>query len=208
MGSRLGAALALGACACAATGTEAPVATPPVVASPDGAFPVLPGHPAFGPVQSARQALTLALPDPDGWRVGRERSRFLVLEHPASGSALVVRAWRGPERGDRAGCERAARALKELPSGGREIERRRLDAPRGFDTEVVVSIAAREGAVRGHAVAFGGWARRCFAFAFSTSASGGEAERVVGERLAVITDRTLPAVELASDLAPALGPER
>jgi len=162
-----------------------------------------------GNVWSSRFGLSIPLPDPDGWQLVRERSSFLVLEHAASSSRLVVRLWRETETMNRDRCERQARTLRDLPArdetGG--LSRRRIDVPAEFDTMVEVGFARRSPAepLTGYVMAFGGWVRRCFAFVYTTSAPAAvpDAERLVGDRMAVMEARALEGLELRSDTAPA-----
>ena len=162
-----------------------------------------------GNVSSARFGLSIPLPDPDGWQLVRERSSFLVLDHPTSSSRLVVRLWRETETMNRDRCEQQARALRDLPphdeAGG--MSRRRIDVPPEFDTVVEVGFARSSPTepLTGHVMAFGGWVRRCFAFVYTTTAPAAvpDAERLVGDRMAVMEARALEGLELRSDMAPA-----
>jgi hypothetical protein len=153
--------------------------------------------------------VSIPLPDPDGWQLVRERSSFLVLDHGPSSSRLVVRLWRETETMNRDRCEQRARALRDLPTrdetGG--LGRRRIDVPPEFDTVVEVGFARPSPAepLTGYVMAFGGWIRRCFAFVYTTSAPAAvpDAERLVGDRMAVMEARALEGLELRSDTAPA-----
>jgi hypothetical protein len=87
------------------------------------------------------------------------------------------------------------------------VERRRIDVPAGFDTVVELGVAAPGGpggGVGGFAVAFGGWARRCFAYVVTTRAAGAGAERVVASRLAAMVEVSLLGVRLESELSPVI----
>jgi hypothetical protein len=83
---------------------------------------------------------------------------------------------------------------------------RRIDVPEGFDTEVAIGVAeAPSGApLDGYALAFGGFGRRCFAFAASTRARGPSAERLVAERLAAVVEISLRGLRLENEVAPVL----
>jgi hypothetical protein len=128
-----------------------------------------------------------------------------------------VRVWRDDGRPDRRACEEKARIWRPLPdlSRAESVERHPVRAPRkrvsaaqpgedvsDFDTFVEVGvIPGKAGApVQAFAIAFGGAVHRCFAYVFTTSASGTGAEQVVGERLAVMVERSLGATVLESGL--------
>lgn len=154
----------------------------------------------MGRVASQRFGLSLMLPDPKGWAIVRERSSFLVLDHAASASRLVVRLWHEDERmvGER--CEERARLLRPLPQTTDALERGRVAAPPGFDTTFAVGVDV-DGA--GYVAAFGAHDRRCFAFAFTTTAGDPSAPDTIASRLAVIRSRTLPETELRAAIGKA-----
>jgi hypothetical protein len=181
-----------------AVSPPAPVAPPPdVLSGPPGAY------------HSIRFDLRLPLPDSAGWRVEDAREPWLSATHAASSTSLLVRTWRPDDRASRAACEAQARLWRDLPGGEGAVlvERRRIDVPAGFDTAVEIGIVAPARAglpVEGFAVAFGGWARRCFAYVVTTRAAGPEAERAVAGRLAAMVEVSLAGVRLESDLSPAI----
>jgi hypothetical protein len=109
---------------------------------------------------------------------------------------------------NRARCEERARLSRRLPEvdDTEVLERRRIDVPEGFDTEVRVAVSP-EGPgkpIEAAAIAFGGWAHKCFAFAYTTHASGPGAEEVIGRRLAAVVQMTLGRLTVESDLTPAI----
>lgn len=193
------------------SGPAAPGRTGPAPARPSTPADLGPLAPLarapVAPVISERFGVTLPLPDPNGWQIVPERSSFLVLEHRTSSSRLVVRLWREADIMNRDRCEQQARALRrDLPdhdSGG-GLSRRRIDVPPEFDTLVEVGLGRTSPAepVEGHVMAFGGWVRRCFAFVYTTSGAGPDAERVIGDRLAVMEARALEGLELRSSTSP------
>jgi hypothetical protein len=144
--------------------------------------------------------LNLTLPDRKSWVPASERSSFLVLDHAATTSRLVVGVWRETEPMTRELCEERARSRREFPPSNGDATS--IAAPRGFDTRVEVGVfATRPGEpLRGHLLAFGAEARRCFALVFTTEAQGPEAERRIAERLAVIEGITLRQIRLLRDL--------
>ena len=183
-----------------------PPAAAPQETSPDAGVGDAPsfGVASFRPVLSPRFDVEIPLPDSKNWQVTDRKSRFLVLEHAATRSRLVVRLWREGEVMRHDGCERLARRLRELPEGGSEIDRRTVDSPTGFDTRVVTGVVAPAPGrpIVGYVVAFGALARRCFAYAFTTEATGQGAEGAVGERLAAMAAGSLERVRLQSELTP------
>ena len=113
-----------------------PIAPPeaPGLAAELSAFEVPPGEPRYRRVLSKRFGVSLPLPDRKGWTLERDRSSFLVMKHAATSSSLVVRVWREGENMNRDRCEARVRRLRDLPLRGREINRRPVDRPTGFDT--------------------------------------------------------------------------
>ncbi len=170
----------------------------------DFPFPTRPGERHFARVKLKRFDLSISIPDPAGWKVRRERSRFALLDHPETASSLVLRLWLESENMSRKRCEERARLWRDLPKRGQAISNRSIDVPRGFDTQVDVGFSASKPGepLTGYVMAFGAWARRCFAFAYTTSATGADAEQKIGDRLALVQGRTLEAmrVQRATDL--------
>jgi hypothetical protein len=179
--------------------------SPPASGLPSGAADVLLGAP-LGLLDAPEWPWRVPLPDLRGWHQRPERSSFLVLEHPASSSELVVRVWREDENVSRQDCERRARELRKLPAiePGSELEHQPLDVPPGFDTVVRVGASAPASgeAITGTMLAFGGWARSCFAYAYTTRVAGPAAEQTVGDRLARMRDESLARLTLRSDTEP------
>ncbi len=202
--------VALASSACGTTETPPPeVAHPPIAsaaptASPLDAFPTPPGAPRYKRVLSQRMQLSIPLPQREGWSMLRERSSFLVLEHPATDSRLAVRLWREDDTQNRAKCEQHVRLARDVPLRGHTIDSRRLDVPAGFDTQVDTGLTdgAPSDPVTGYVLAFGASARRCFAFVYTTETAAEGAEQIIGDRLAVIQTLTLEGIRLKSDLDP------
>jgi len=157
-------------------------------------------------LDSPRFSVSVPLPDRPGWREVSDRSSFLVLEHPASRSQLVLRVWYENEPANRARCEQAARLIRELPRSraGAGLDQQIIRAPRDFDTasQVGVGSVGAGGELSGYVVAFGGSGRQCFAFAYTTTALGLGAERTIADRLAIMHDRSLRRIELHHDMDP------
>ncbi|MBW2454203.1 MAG: hypothetical protein JRI68_06825 [Deltaproteobacteria bacterium] len=187
------------------TTPTAPVsAVPPEPAQPLDlpAFPVPAGEPRYRTVLSKRLQLSLPLPDRRGWTLERQGSSFLVMHHAATSSTLEVRVWREPENMNRSRCEQKARLVRDLPLRGQEINRRLEELPSRFDSQVDVGFTAGAATepLGGYVLAFGASARRCFAFAYSTTAAGPGAEQIVADRLVSIDGLTLAGVELRSPI--------
>lgn len=178
----------------AAAPRVAPAPEPPLL----DAFPSPAGEPRYSRVVSKRLRLSIPLPNRGGWEMSRETSVFLILEHAATSSRLLVGIWREDELMNRQRCEARARLLRDLPKRGVGVLSSRLvDVPKGFDTQVDVGFDVEgEGEpLHGWAMAFGGLARECFAFIFTTVATGDEAERIIGDRLAVMQTLSLEGIE-------------
>lgn len=161
------------------------------------AFPSPQGEPKFKRVLSKRLKLSIPLPNRSGWVMKREKSSFLVLEHAATSSTLLVGLWREDTMMNRQRCEQQARLLRELPRrDGEVLSTVDVHVPAGFDTRIDVGfVATGEQPLAGWALAFGGLARECFAFVFTTTAAGDDAERIVGDRLAVMQTLALEGLE-------------
>lgn len=206
----------LGLSLASAAGCGAPTPgpnTPPPNAGTVGAKPA-PGAPSgttaggsrLGRVYSSRFRISIPLPDRDSWALDRHKSSFLVLTDKRSTSQLVVREWLEDENMNRDECERRARLRRDFPPRvvSEVIVRRPVAVPPEFDTvaEVGLLTGGRGGAIQGYVMAFGGWARRCFAYVYTTEAAGAGAEQRIADRLAVIQGRSLPGVELRRDTDP------
>ena len=196
--------------ACAAPPPVVPVPPPVAVAV---AVPSPPPPPAFtasawGTFHSERFGLRLPLPEGHAWRIDDHGDPWLSATHAAEGSTLLVRSWTEDGRATRSRCEERARLWRTLPDRGQAevMQDRSIDAPVGFDTQLLVATVpgkAGSGApIAAFALAFGAHGHRCFAWAYTTSAAGAGAERVVGERLAAMVERSLSKVVLENELVP------
>src|SRR5262245_39714676 len=95
-----------------------PCCTPPPEAAPKPP-PQPPAEPApapadlsdgkLGQYRSRRFDLLLPLPDRAGWRIDDRKDPWLVAEHAASSTSLMVRVFRYEGRADRSACEQRAR---------------------------------------------------------------------------------------------------
>jgi hypothetical protein len=189
-----------------------PPAAPPAPLPAPAAAPIVPFGPgAWGTFASTRFELQLPLPDGHAWRLDDHKTPWLSATHPASGSSLVARTWTEDGRVDRHRCEDRARLWRTLPDPSKAdaVKDRSIDAPAGFDTFVSVGIVPGkpDQPVSGFALAFGGHAHRCFAWIFTTTATGAEAAALVGERLGTMVDGSLARVVVESKLTPKIREE-
>ena len=209
------AALALLVCACSST-PNAPVrpALAPAPSKDERGSP----ETKFERVALKRFRLSIELPDGAAWHPVRKKSRFLELEHAASGSSLLVRSWLASDRMSAASCEAEARLYREFPRGGELLssERRGIAA---YDAEVRVGLlspvtqpetgaAPQAPRVQGYVTAFGARGRGCLAISFTTEASGPLARTKVEDRLALVDERTLSTLRPLEALSPALRESR
>lgn len=184
----------------------APVAPPPPPPPAPPAGADLRGGP-FAEVRSDRFGVVFALPDGRAWEVDDRKDPWLTARHAASESLLLVRTWREDENATRETCEKRARLWRDLPKreGADVFLRKHADVPRGYDTRLELGVVpAPAGApVGGFALAFGASVKRCFAFVYSTKAVGPEAERLLADRLASMTE-ALETLATQSGLAPTI----
>lgn len=171
---------------------------------------------SFGEYQSDRFDLRLPLPDAPRFQISDDaRSPWLIAEHRAARSTLYVRVWHSNEMANRTLCETQARLWKSFPERKHSdiFDERRLDIPTGFDTVASMGILVLPSnpkkiepaaELTGFIMAFGGWARRCFAYVFMTSASGKQAERLIATRLATMLELSLQNIKLQKETAPEL----
>lgn len=141
----------------------------------------------------------LPLPDRRGWAVGEASERWWHARHERSGSDLRVRIWREGRMPERAACERQARLWSpELPETDPSsvIERREVEQPPGFRSELVVGVTQAGAEIRAFALMFGVSPHRCFALAFRTKAKGTGADAAIGRRLGLIVGGSVRKLEL------------
>jgi len=188
--------------------TQASGAKPVPVEEPkaaDAEFPTSAGYDSGWRVaQAFGQSIELPVPDAASWAV-QEGGRWWHIRHAASSSQLLIRTWRAPRSSSPQACEHQARLWRpELPEVPieRAILRDRLNAPKGFHTELSVGVTSQRGrsVVEGVALAFGSRPGRCLAMVYTTRAEGPAAEAMVAERLAAIADNSFAnARELSID---------
>jgi hypothetical protein len=147
----------------------------------------------FRRIEARGQGLTFPLPDPRGWRLDKKETHSWVARHGRSASELVVRAWQFGAIARPEDCEREARSRRpDLPQlqPSEMVEFRPLtlaDSYRGRLSVGVRQTSPGSSELRGYALGFGSDARSCVLLAFSTTAEGPLARRVVAERLSTVT---------------------
>jgi len=197
----LGKKLALAtACAALFTGCDErdrkPRTPVPTATAPYGEAPLKPGV-----FRSKRFGLDVELYDGKTWKIDDRSTRWLSATHP-EGSTAILRIWHDENRMSRDKCEERARTLRKLPTRetAEMVDQRSFDLPPGFDTQADVGIVpSPKGDIFGFVLAFGGRARRCFAFVYVTQASGPNANEIVADRLAKVTEHTLGTMKLHRD---------
>jgi hypothetical protein len=182
--SRLGLGSWLLAFACA--GAEATARVPPPAA------PVTSGLEAGARViEVAGQGLELLLPDAARWRHDAREARSWVITHAATGSRLVARAWRANDVVHVADCEHQMRTWRpDWPTIAPidRLETRALTVAGDYAAELWSAVTTRrDGTLVGLAQLSASDGRQCLCLAYSTSAEGPLASRVIGERLGVMT---------------------
>lgn len=174
--------------------------TPNAVAAPPAANAGAPSSSAetgfgdgFRLIEARGQGLTFPLPDPRGWQRDKKETHSWVARHSHSASELVIRAWQFDAIARPEDCEREARSRRpDLPelAPSEIVEFREQTLAEGYRGQL--SVGVREASpgsseLRGYALGFGSDARSCLMLAFSTTAQGPLARRVVAERLSTIT---------------------
>jgi hypothetical protein len=193
---RLSAGLLLSSCAQSAT-APAPAPAHPLppasIFAEDDPSPLPRYH-------SKRLALSLPLPDGAHWRIDDHSEPDLVATHAPTRSRVRVAVFRADELVGRAQCEELARARKLVPEGDlHTLEDDVTLTQQTFDTRIWVALQPGGGPDRplvGHVMAFGGFLRKCYVFAFSTEVSGAAEEAVLSSRLAYARARILGGLEL------------
>ena len=188
-------ALLGGACGGAAPTSPRVDAPPPAQATDSG----LPDS-GWGELELANVPAVLTLPDRSYWRAS-VRGTFVELEHSGSASRITLRLWRAPRLVRPHECEAEVRlARRDLPRAtpDTELERTRVDYPRGFDAELSVAVEPHARGARGHVTLVGAATGRCLFIAFETVVSGAQAAAQVADRLTVVVEGILPRVRIPS----------
>lgn len=193
--------LALASVSCASAPAPKPAHEPP---PPPPAPKTSPGiaDKAWGSVASQRFSVMIALPERKDWQVEDVREAWWTARHAASSSELAVKTWRTSRLSRREDCQKQIalwrpKAPNPEAEPGSIVDRRALDAPAGYQTELVVGVrrAGAGGEIEGYALAVGHTIGQCYAALYTTRALGANAEATVGERLALFGDAVLPRIE-------------
>jgi hypothetical protein len=190
-----------GACA-AAPAEPKPSAAQPTRPTPAPLAPEL-DEGSWGTVISARHSLELPLPEGASWSLDDSTTPWLVARHERTRSELAARIWRAGRLVRPADCDRQARLWNPaIPEALAEsvLETRSVTAPAGWTTELTVGVERVASGVelRGFALAFGVTVGRCYAFVYTTLATGAGAEASIGRRLAIVADEIVPQVRVRS----------
>jgi hypothetical protein len=149
---------------------------------------------------SKRLAVSVPLPDGPRWRIDDHSQPELVATHAATRSRVMVAVFRADELVGRTQCEELARARKLVPPGElHTLEDDVTVTQETFDTRVWVAVEPGGGPERplaGHVLAFGGFLRKCYVFAFSTEVASAAEEPVLSSRLAYARARILGGLKL------------
>lgn len=152
--------------------------------------------------ESLAHGFAMALPPDPAWQIEDAKDAWLVATHAATSTVVVARMLGTDGLANRARCEAHARELRALPArdGTSVIDKHRVDLPQGFDTIVEVGLLPTDPGkpITGYVLAFGGWSKRCFAYALTTTAHGRGAEEAVADRLALFMERSFLRIRFAS----------
>jgi hypothetical protein len=177
-----------GACASQVAAPPGPAQANAAQASPASGF----GQ-GLRTIEARGQGLAFPLPDPAGWRLDKREQHSWVAVHRRSSSQLVVRAWHFEGIPGADDCERQARLwrsdLPQLTPSEVVAKNERLLAG-AYRGRVTLGVHAAPSSTPeqlvGSLLGFGSDARDCLMLAFSTSAAGPGARRIIAERLATI----------------------
>lgn len=166
----------------------------------------------WAPYDSLAHGFSLPLPEDPAWKVEDVKDAWLVASHAPTTTVVAARLLATDGLASRARCEIRARDLRPLPEreGAAIIEKRRVDLPGGFDTVLEVGLLPSDPGkpITGFVLAIGGWSKRCFAYALTTSAKGPGAEEAVADRLALFVERSFLRMRFGSDLTPLVPREK
>jgi hypothetical protein len=164
------------------------------------------------PVTSVVHGFSMPLPEDAGWKLDDSEDAWFVATHAATSTQVAARMLQTDGLANRARCEAHASEVRKLPDreGAAVLDRRRVDLPDGFDTVLEVGLLATPPGqpITGYAIAFGGWAKKCFAYVLTTSAKGKGAEEAVGDRLALFVERSFLHIKFSSSLGSAVPREK
>jgi hypothetical protein len=157
----------------------------------------------WGSIPSTRFSVTVSLPERKDWQIEAVREAWWTARHAPSSSELAVKTWPTARLSRREDCQKQIALWRPgAPNPEAEpasvVDRRALEAPAGFHTELVVGVRrvpGSTGEIEGYALAVGHTIGKCYAALFTTRAAGGNAEATVAERLALFGDGVLPRIQ-------------
>jgi hypothetical protein len=197
---RLTAGLLLSSCAQAGPATAPTLSQPQSQPRPSASIFAEDDPSPLPRYHSKRLGLSLPLPDGARWRIDDHSEPDLVATHEATRSRVRLAVFRADALVGRAQCEELARARKLVPEGDlHTLEDDVTITQQTFDTRIWVALQPGGGPDRplvGHVMAFGGFLRKCYVFAFSTEVSGSTEEAALSSRLAYARARILGGLEL------------
>jgi hypothetical protein len=151
---------------------------------------------------SLAHGFSMPLPSDPAWKIEDAKDSWLVATHAPTSTVVVARMLGTDGLANRARCETRARDLRALPprEGTSVIDKHRVDMPSGFDTIVEVGLLPTDPGkpITGYVLAFGGWSKKCFIYALTTTAQGRGAEEAVADRLALFMERSFLKMRFAS----------
>ncbi len=144
---------------------------------------------------SPRQQLSVPLPDYASWRLDDSGPSFFVTTHLPTQTRLIAGTWREARSVSLEQCAATARLRRpaEFTLEGEALDRQPWRAPADFAGELVLGVSAVPGGFEGRAVAVGHDVGRCYAAALVTRT---KTERELGDRLALLTERSLQGLRL------------
>lgn len=174
-----------------------PANAPASAASADAGPPV----DRWGTYRSKRFSLVLRLPGgASEWRVDDRSRAELVAIHTPTRSRLVAARWAEVELQNRSTCETLARRRGLLPPTTlRVVEESAAIRPDGDDVRIWVALEpgpAESAPIRGHAMAVGARARKCWAAHYVTEVASSKDDVELSTRLALVREGTLAHVEV------------
>jgi hypothetical protein len=180
-------------------------ASPTVNARPVAPPPVTPPAANFADgdlgrlyTRSLEFPVELSLPDRKSWAIA-DGPNWFVATQSSSRSVLSLRTWRAARLVRRADCIAEAKLGRPgIPvlDDDSLVERRPINAPPGFDSELQVGVTVQPDGVHGYALVFGANVGRCYAAVFDTTTEGQGADAEVARRLRSMVDDVFEHVRL------------
>lgn len=176
----------------------------------------------WGTFHSQRFDFRLSLPDGKAWRIDDHKGTWLLATHAGTQSTLRARMFLTDHAQNRMKCEATARdADPALPVPGidQAVDDSSDRVIAGWDARAVSFVApvtatatakgavtvgtpgsASGDALRGTVLVFASNIRKCFAFQYTTEASGAEARGVLAARMADVRERVVRELRFDHEL--------